>query len=390
MPPITLQQAAQGFREAASDLDDYGADGVSVRSLVQRGFDVQSNMILAPTSDGKGYPVARETALTDPHAKATRMRLTPRYEKAWFRFFEQALRHGADLAPRQLTVGEHNALTEGSASGGGWLVPAAFEAEILSRVAATAVVRPKARVFPTDSDRLVLPAFAPHATDPTTYVAPWVPQGYGESGPGPAQADPVIEAFEISVKKLRTPELAISNDLIADAPFALQFIIEAGSMNLAAAEDSQFIAGDATAFQMRGALNSGLAEAAAGAPTAAGLKGVVEALAGQYRPRARWIMNTTVEADARDIVASSSNVPIYARDANNGRIENFPVDVSPFIPSTRVLLMDWSRYLIAQRSLEVVVDRVNGLDRDQTRVYIFERLGGGVWDTAAGKIGTVA
>jgi HK97 family phage major capsid protein len=77
-------------------------------------------------------------------------------------------------------------------------------------------------------------------------------------------------------------------------------------------------------------------------------------------------------------------------------IGGFPVYNSEFVPddgtnANKVLIFgDFSAYIIAQRaSFSTVVLRERFADTDQTGIILFERVGGGLWNTDALRVGIV-
>ena len=200
------------------------------KALLGAGFEIKAGTIFAPEYKAAFTKHMRVLSLTRDSAQA------------W----------------RSLNEAETKALSEGSDTAGGFLVPPDAQAEMLARVAQQSVIRGKARVQPTSSDILRWPAIAPNAAAANSsifssgFVGGWV----GET-PAFSETDPSFQTFNIAVKKVRVAT-KLSNDLVQDAQVnILAFLAQNGSENMALVEDQGFLNGDGATLQPRGILQAG-------------------------------------------------------------------------------------------------------------------------------------
>ena len=406
---MTNSQLQRFYESAAADLDDYGE--LSVRGMLARGFDI-SNGFLAHN----GVPIGpsylapnggRVPTSVEANIERERAVLTSNYSRAWHKHFALAMRPGlgggGEAAVDSLSQTERNALFEGSSSAGGFTVPPETASTILSRMQALSVVRARATVIPTISDELNLPALSAHATSASVYGSDWE-AAWAPETPSTDSTDPSFEMFTIAVKKARTGVLRLSRNLADDAPSALGHIIDVGARDLSLKVDGGFIAGTGASHQPRGLLESGVTEidiegstsntisnTTSNAGSATKIATLVENLPAQYRRNGVMIASTTGEAALMKLV-----------DADGGRTyrrgqpcEGLRLEVSPHLEADGadgnrpVLVGDLSQFIVAQRSLAIHILRERYADVDQVGAILIERVGGGLWNTQAVRIGVV-
>ena len=126
------------------------------KGLLKAGWEIKTGMVYAPTSLGKSVEMFGEAVLfgpipeDDPAAavfyKTTRAAMAPEYKAAYQRYIRNIARYGDGMAHSMLNPSEQKALSEGTDTTGGFLVPPDIQAEVLVRVAQKAVVRQFARV----------------------------------------------------------------------------------------------------------------------------------------------------------------------------------------------------------------------------------------------------
>jgi HK97 family phage major capsid protein len=233
--------------------------------------------------------------------------------------------------------------------------------------------------------------------------------------------------FEISIKKARA-KTTLSNDLIADSTGNLLATLSAsGARNLALVEDKGFIAGAGTPLEPFGILSNdkaltlvasdGMAVDVEGTTantisnttTTAGsaplIKGLVYKLASQYVQNASWLMRRSTQGEIAGLVDGNGR-PFWNSYEDSGFarplmvIEGFPVYNSEFVgadgsvsagPSTIPLIFgDLSAYTIvdrAQISVRVLQERY--ADTDQTGLILWSRVGGGLWNYDAIRLGVI-
>jgi len=134
------------------------------------------------------------------------------------------------------------AMTEGTDSQGGYLVPEEFRAEVIRLAESFGIVRNQCRVIPMKRDTLNLPKI-------TTSVSVYWP---GETNAGTVSA-PVLGQVQLLAKTLvgLTP---ISNELLEDADVdTVSMLAELFAEAIAGEEDAQGLIGDGSPFE--GVLN---------------------------------------------------------------------------------------------------------------------------------------
>lgn len=400
------------------------ADDEGRRVMNKAGWEISNGMVSRQTSIGKVEfcpeevmygPIPDDDEPTAKYFRQTRAIIQPDYRAAYVKW----LRHGGrsdGLAFSQLSGQEQNALSEGSAADGGFLVPPDVQAEILARLPQTSVMRRLARVVPTSRDRIQFPALAPHATaaSASIYSSGFVGGWVGET-PAFSETDPQFQQFEVGIKKLRVAT-KMSNDWLADAAGnMLAFLAQNGAENMGLVEDSGFIAGTGASNQPMGLLNAGLttvdvegstsntiSNTVSNAGSSPKIQTLMYTVPSQYAERGSWLMCRGIEGAVAALVDANGRFiwqPQQASGLASGMprtIGGFPVFNSEFVPddgadTNKVLVFgDFSAYIIAQRaSFSTVVLRERFADTDQTGIIIFERVGGGLWNTDALRIGVV-
>src|SRR5690242_10499931 len=153
------------------------ADSDGRKAIEASGWEVKSGMIYAPTSLGHQVEMFPEEVLfgeipndansasTAAYYRQTRAAMQPSYKQAYGKYLLLAVKTGdSAVAYTRLTPDEQKALSEGTDTAGGFLVPPDMQAEVLARVAQKAVIRQRARVVTTSRDVLRYPAVAPNST----------------------------------------------------------------------------------------------------------------------------------------------------------------------------------------------------------------------------------
>ncbi len=411
------------------------------KSLVKAGWEVKNGVVYAPTSlegktfvrhDGRLEVVGKvamysEDALfadipsdddkTAEYYRKTRAIFDPRYAKAYSKFMRTAVKFRSEaMALNQMTLDEQKALSEGSDTSGGFIVPPDTQAEMLVRLAQQAIMRQYARVQPTSRDVLRWPAVAGGtlAGSGTIVSSGFVGSWVGET-PAFSDTDPGFQMFDIPIRKLRVAT-KLSNDFVADAAVnILSFLATNGSENMALVEDYGFFQGNGGSLQPLGILNCGIntgdvegstvntitnTSSSTGSAPKIGTN-VAYKLPSQYVSRAKWVMRRAIEGKVRALV-DGQNRPLWPDYMGSGfaaapnSLLGSQVLTTDFMPDdgtdgNQVLLYgDLSNYIIAQRSqITSVVLRERFADTDQVGIILFERVGGAVWNTDAFYIGKV-
>lgn len=403
-------------------------DGEGKKLLSRLGWDVKSGIILAPTSLGRPVEMFDEEVLFGPipdddpaaaaYFKATRAAFQPEYRGAYVKWLRGMTKYRSEaMAFNVLTPEEQKALSEGTDTAGGFLVPPDVQAEILVRTAQMSVMRRLCRVVTTSRDKLVFPRVQAHASSGSIYSSGFVGGWVGET-PAFSDTDPTFGTFEVGIKKARVAT-KLGNDFLSDAASnVLAFLAQNGAENLALVEDNGFIAGLGTPLEPLGILNGGAtsvdvessvdnefhntaAEAAAGTGSAPKLIDLVYALPSQYANNAQWLMRRAIEGAIRKFEDGNGR-PLWPPSAGSGlaaaprEILSYPVNNSEFVPAAGadakiIIFGDFSAYIIAQRAqIATVVLRERFADTDQTGIILFVREGGALWNEDAIRIGALS
>lgn len=397
----------------AVDADDQGR-----RSLLQSGWDIRNGMIFRQTSGGEvAYIHERvmfgEIPNNDPvsaqHYKQMRATFQPQYRDAWTRYIQA---HG-DRA--RLTNAEQNALSEGVAEGGGYLVPADVSAEILVRRARASVMRSLASVRQTSRNVYEIPAVAPHSTSGSIYSSGFVGGLVGETPSSNTDNGPTFQNFSIGIKKYEA-YTKVSNDLIDDAVAdVMAFLATDGGRNLGLVEDNYFLTGDGTGLQPLGLLNCGadtfdvegatsntLDNSVSNAGSAPKIIAGFYVLPQQYADGATWLASRATQGLIHALVDADGRPWWQAANIAGGAggapptLVAAPLRTSAFMPEdgtngNKVLVLgDFSQAIIADRQgISIRVDDVNLIGPDQTQIFLRSRSGFGVWNTDAFRFGIV-
>lgn len=358
-------------------------------------------------------PTMNEDPVAATYFKQTRAIIQPEYRNAFVKWMRDRSRNDS-LAFARLTGAEQNALSEGVDGSGGFLVPPDIQAELLARTAQRSVMRRLCRVVPTSRDVLRFNALKANATSGSIYSSGFVGGWVGET-PAFSETDPSFQQFDIPIKKARVAT-KLSNDWLADASGnMLATLSQDGGTNLALVEDNGFIAGSGASNEPLGLLNGGsstvdvegstsdtISNTVSNAGSMPKIMGLAYELPAAYAENGSWLMCRGIQADVARLVAADGR-PVWQMAAQAGlagsmpgTIEGLPVYVSDFVPdggtnANKVLIVgDFSNYIIGQRTaLSVNVLRERFADTDQTGIIIFERAGGGVWNTDAFRFGIV-
>ena len=277
--------------------------------------------------------------------------------------FEAYLTKGFDgLGPA-----DRKTLTEGVDTAGGFTVPEDYQAELLKKTAANAVIRAMARKITTSRDIVKWPRV--NYTTDDKYTSGVRLTWTGES---PVSAsvhrvtDPVFGTVAIPVHTAMA-SMPISNDLIEDSAFDLlgissDLLAEAFSLG----EDDVFLNGTGIGQPM-GILTevdtNGPASVNSGHATEVTANGLIDlhyGLPSQYRRTARYIMNSATAKAARKLTDTDGR---YMWDGLNGGLYSpldmeslggKPVEYDEFMPDIAasayaILFGDLRGYLVVDR-----------------------------------------
>src|SRR5262245_543249 len=360
------------------------ADDDGRKKLMGAGWEIKNGAVHIPTSLGitvETYPeevLFGPVPMDDMYARdyfgKTRAIIQPEYRAAYVKFMSLSAKSRSEgIAFTMLTGPEQKALSEGTDSAGGYLVPPDIMAEILARVAQDAIVRSRARVVNTSRDMVKWPRLLPHTTLGSIYSSGFVGTWAGET-PAFTDTDPGFGMFDIPVRKIRVAT-KLSNDLIADAITNVPaFLARNGAENMALVEDEGFLNGDGSALRPQGILNGGAASidvegttpntisnTNANLGSATKLITLNYTLPAQYASRAVWVMRRNIEGKVRALVDGAGRFlwPPMVGSAFTGNLPplfNGPVLNSDFMPdegtdANKVFIYgDLSQYIIVQRA----------------------------------------
>jgi len=415
------------FAETARYMDDpqyqisraVNAEDEGRNALLRAGWNVRNGMVYRQVSGNREVAFCPEEVMFGPiptndpvagkHFQQTRASFQPEYRSA----FNHWLKSRGDRTA--LSSQEQNALSEGIAEGGGYLVPPDMAAEIMARRADASVMRRVATVRQTSRNVYQIPAVAPASSGGSIYSSGFIGGLVGETPISNTDTGPTFEQFEIGIKKFEA-YTRVSNDLIADAVAdVISFLSTDGGRNLGLVEDNYFINGLGTGLEPRGLLNSGIttgdvegstsdhvSNSTSNAGSAPKLIALAYLVPAQYTAGASWLMARQTKGEIHALVDADGR-PWWQLAAGAGgaagapgTLVDFPVNESPFMPvdgtngNKVVVVGDLSAYIIAERtSLSVTIDDINLRGSDETQIFIRSRAGGGLWNTDALRIGIV-
>lgn len=415
---------------------DYDGMDDSAKSLFKSGWELKQGMWHAPTSLGKHQEMYHESVLSgeipdDATAtevefiKITRRAMQPDYRAAYQKYLRLCGKmHDANMAWTRLDGAEQKALSEGTDTAGGFLVPPDAQAEMLVRLAQTAVIRRLARVQTTSRDILQYPLVTAASATQGSYVASGGASifssgfvgGFAGETPTFSDTDPAFSMFSVPIKKIRVAT-KLGNDFLSDSAVnVLAFMTQNGAENMGLVEDFGFVAGDGSALQPKGILNSGastvdvegttsntISSDAAGAGSHTKIITLAYTLPSQYVAGASWLMKRVIEGKTFGLVADDGR-PIWPENQVSGLVAGAPrllmgspVYNSEFMPTdgtdaNKVYVYgNWGAgYIIASRAqITSTILRERFADTDQTGIILWERVGGDTWNTDAFRFGIV-
>lgn len=272
------------------------------------------------------------------------------------------------------------ALTEGSPTDGGYLVPEELRTEVFRVLPDMAVMRRVARILPMSTDTLLLNSLTAR---PTAY---WTAEYASKSTTS-------AEFGQVSL----TPNdlvclLPVSEQLLADANINLvQFIIELFAEAIAVAEDKAFFTGSGSG-QPKGISAETLTTTAAGGALTfdhvlAALDRVPQRIT--QSPKAAFIGNRTVKTHLRQLKDTSGNY--IWRDGRGGvgggqesmrlpdTVYGYPFYEQNDLSHDELYFGDWSYYIIGDRQVMSVRTTTEGGEawrRNSMEIKAVERVDG--------------
>ncbi len=249
-----------------------------------------------------------------------------------------------------LTPELRNALEEGEAAEGGYLVPDEFEQTLVQALTENGIIRSHARIITTSNGLHKIPVVASHGS------ASWIDEegDYIES-------DESFGQVQLDAHKVGTM-IKVSEELLQDSAFDLESYISAEfSRRIGDKEEDAFLNGDGSA-KPTGILNAtgggtvGVTAAAAAAITADELMDLYYSLKAPYRKNAVWILNDTTIKLIRKLKTGDGQY-LWQPGIKDGEVNTIlgrPYFTSPFMPvaaagAKTIIFGDLSYYWIGDR-----------------------------------------
>lgn len=403
-----LDQADAWRSESAGKLPGMGLGGsAAVRSkgddLARAGVQTKGGWIGAEVK-GEFIPVYNE----DEFGRSTELKAsaTPEYRAA-FRRYLTALKD-QDVGAKAWEVlhgAATKALSEGTDSAGGFLVPVQMVAELIRRRPGMAILAGRSTNITASSDRVWIPRVAAATTDATMYSSAVAITNVGETPTaGTGLTDPVFEQMAITMHAIKA-ETRISRFLIADAAFNLESLLaEEFGLAVLLGKDDRFLTGSGVGEPL-GIMNDAnittVNSGSAAALTADGIKDLVYALPSQYRAMSTIGLSTSALTAIRKLKDGSGR---YLWDAGYGdvsggapaTIEGRPYLVSDFLDSVSasakpMFIGDLSAFWTIERqgfSIEVLRELYAGTNQIGYQGYA--RFSGAVTNPQAFRTQTVS
>lgn len=286
-----------------------------------------------------------------------------------------------------LDVEEHRALSKGTATAGGYLVPTGFYNQLIRALRDMGNIAQYANTLTTDSGETI-----PVAANTAHGTASWTAEGIAYTPSDETFAQVNLSAYKSTAKTI------VSEELLEDSSFDLQtFLVNEFGERLGVLQNTAFVKGDGSG-KPQGILSSNTASnvttvtaaAGAGNVTTFGYDALVSAifsLPRQYRANARFIVSDT---SARNLylLKDTTGRPIWAPNPAEGgpdTLLGYPITTDPDLPAPAagnisLLFGDFQRGYMIRRVRGVGVQRQNELHSDNGQVgfRVYERVDGRV------------
>jgi len=264
------------------------------------------------------------------------------------------------------------ALSEGTDSAGGYLVPTEYRAELIKRLPELSELFPYVRKVPVISNSGEFPKLG------TDVAITW---GRGENA-AITETDPVFTQLTWTARNMSAITY-LSRELVSDAnPGIVETITTLFSEAVAAERDKMIAIGDGST-QPEGIYSAaGLSSVAVGGSlTYAKLVELKFALSRKYHRNARWILNST-NLQRVTSITDDDNLPIF-RDAlvagETPRILGRQYSIQDDLPDSVIFFGDLTQYLWFDRERMVIESTSTGGDtfaKHQVAVKLVERCDG--------------
>lgn len=365
-----IEQAERFRTESAGKLPGMGLGGsAAVRTKgdeLERAGVVKRGGWIGAEVKGEFIPVYNEDDFG--RRSALRYSATPEYREAFHRYLTAQRDDQVGAKAWEVLHGsaaEVKALSEGTDTAGGFLVPVQMVAELIRRRPGMAILAGRSTNITASSDRVWAPRLGAASTDSTMYSSAVAVTDVGEI-PTAAQADtnPAFEQVAINMHALKA-ETRLSRFLVADAAFNVEgMLAEEFGTAVLLGKDDRHLTGNGvgkplgiTADTAISTVNSGSASAL----TADGLKSLVYALPAQYRAQSTICLSTSALTAIRKLKDGSGR---YLWDAGYG-------DISGGVPAT----IEGRPYLVSDFLDSVTASAIPMFIGDLSAYWTVERQG---------------
>jgi HK97 family phage major capsid protein len=391
-----------------------------VRQLQERRRELEATSELA-----RPEPSVRQPNYAAVNADAT---ATEAYARAFDRFIRAGKR--VSLTPDERAAlepgSERHTLTMVSDSGGGYTVPAHVSSAMEARIPAISEVVHLVYKPPVTSDKYRRPRVRRHGTYGSIFTSAFVGSWTGEiPGASAGQNEPSFGAFEVDIRKYRalarvSVDLADDNDVDLmewlgrdggeNAILERERVILVGSgigsepmgvMNMPSASSSP-TEDQVKTVDIEGSTSNTISNSTTDAGSAPKLMDLAYDLPAQYRrmPSCRWVMNSATFKKVRKLIDADRR-PLYHPEAGllggtDGRLLDWPVTISEWMPDdgtdgNKPILFGPLEllYVPVRKDIVVTIAPERYIDTDEIGIFLHQRLGVGLPNCDAFRIGVV-
>jgi HK97 family phage major capsid protein len=299
----------------------------------------------------------------------------------------------------------YKAMTEGSGTAGGYLVPEEFHAQLMEAAAMSTIIRPRATVINVGTDAGFVPALdqqtVPTAGVGQTAFAGGIVGGWAAEGSAGSSTDAKFKQIEYNIKKIAA-YTSVSNELMADSSMSIDSLLSRlFGTAVGAIEEMSFLRGSGAGAPL-GMLSAGCAigitpdtdnifgladavemisrfKSVGGQPIWVGHISLLPDLA-QHFPRGEGSTGSHVHI-------SSASAFVQPREAIPGSLLGYPLFWSEHMPSANgdaIMLIDPKSYIIFDREpVKVAFSEHVAFTSDNGTFRVTKRLDGQPWMSGA-------
>jgi len=349
----------------------YQLDGESLKGLISNAI-LETTKALGMDKVDRRFGVFPETSLDELKTMSKDDRI-----KSWLK---------AIWKKDPMMLAQVKALSEGTGSAGGYLVPEEFRLEVIREAELYGILRKNAFTFPTSTDTVHL------NNDAGSVSVAWTSENSQISASAPTLAETVLY-----IKKA-AGITALSNELLDDAQFPIvQYLATLFGEEIAKAEDTQGLTGTGSPFT---GLIGGLSNINTYTMTSTSIKDISAddllqlalKVSAKYRQGASYVMHPTVFSYIRQQKSSGSGEYIVQQPIAPNQsytLWGYPVLESEVMPSTdasgtafvgfanigrRCYFADRKQLSVAIGT-EGTVGSDNLFEKDMSAVRVTERVG---------------